>query len=207
MNSPKLVQYVLMNNKIIGLAGTNGAGKDVVGHTLALNDNYLFVSVSDLLREEAKKRGLTPDRENLRTISAEWRRGQGLGVLVDRAYELFQELSDKYDGLIMASLRNGHEADRVHELGGTMVWVDAPVEVRYERIQRNMQKRGRHEEDGKTFEQFQAEEAIEMTAPEGSDEAVLNMSAVKERCDIVMDNGADELELFQFKARQMLGLI
>lgn len=196
-----------MNVKIIGLSGTNGAGKDVVGHTLALNHNYLFVSVSDLLREEAKKRGLQPTRENLRTISAEWRRGQGLGVLVDRAYDWYQELNDKYDGLVMASLRNGHEADRVHELGGTMVWVDASPEIRYARIQRNIEKRGRSEEDGRTYEQFLAEEAIEMTPPVGSDEAVLNMSAVKDRCDIIMDNGDDELEKFQLQARKTLGLL
>jgi broad-specificity NMP kinase len=36
---------------IIGLSGTNGAGKDAAGHTLALKHNYLFVSVTDLLRE------------------------------------------------------------------------------------------------------------------------------------------------------------
>lgn len=196
-----------MNNQIIGLSGTNGAGKDVVGHTLALNHNYLFVSVSDLLREEAKKRGLPQTRENLRTISAEWRRGQGYGVLVDRAYELYKELSDKYDGVVMASLRNAHEADRVHELDGTMVWVDASPEVRYARIQRNIEKRGRIEEDGRTYDQFLAEEAAEMTQPEGSDEALLNMSAVKERCDIIMDNGDDELEKFQLHARRTLGLM
>lgn len=195
------------SNRIIGLSGTNGAGKDVVGHTLALNHNYLFVSVSDLLREEARKRGVAADRENLRTISAEWRRGQGYGVLVDKAYELYQELDDKYDGLVMASLRNQHEADRVHELGGMMVWVDAEPEVRYERIQRNLEKRGRIEEDGRTFEQFMAEESAEMTPPAGSDEAVLNMGAVKERCDLILDNGGEELELFQKHARQALGLL
>ncbi len=196
-----------MNIKVIGLSGTNGAGKDVVGHTLALNHNYLFVSVSDLLREEARKRGVLANRENLRTISAEWRRGQGLGVLVDRAYDLYQELNDKYDGLVMASLRNGHEADRVHELGGTMVWVDATPEVRYARIQRNLEKRGRAEEDGRTFEQFLAEEAAEMTPPAGSDEAVLNMGAVRERCDVVLDNGDDALEEFQLEAQKALGLL
>ena len=107
----------------------------------------------------------------------------------------------------MASLRNGHEADRIHELGGTMVWVDASPETRYARIQRNIEKRGRLQEDGKTYEQFLAEEAAEMTPPEGSDEAVLNMNAVKERCDIIMDNGDDELEKFQIEARQTLGLL
>lgn len=196
-----------ISNKIIGLGGTNGSGKDTVGHTLALKHNYLFVSVSDLLREEAKKRGVPADRENLRTISAEWRRGQGLGVLVDRAYEVYEGLNDKYDGLIMASLRNAHEADRIHELGGTMVWVDAAPRVRYDRIQRNAEERGRLAEDGKTFEQFQAEEAVEMTPPAGSDEAVLNMGAVRERCDIVLDNGDEDLELFQTHAQQKLGLL
>lgn len=192
--------------RIIGLSGTNGAGKDVVGHTLALNYNYLFVSVSDLLREEAKKRGVPADREHLRAISAEWRRGQGLGVLVDRAYELFQELTDKYDGLVMASLRNAHEADRVHELGGTMVWVDAESRIRYERIQRNLESRGRAAEDGKTYEQFLAEEAAEMTPPAGSDEAALNMGAVKERCDIFLDNAGDEITEFQASIPERLGL-
>lgn len=196
-----------MNNKIIGLSGTNGSGKDTVGHALALHHNYLFVSVSDLLREEAKKRGQAPDRLALRTISSEWRRGQGLGVLVDRAYELFQELTDKYDGVVMASIRNSYEADRIHELGGTMVWVDADPQVRYERIQRNAQARGRLAEDGKTFEQFQAEEASEMMPPDGSDEAVLNMSAVRERCDVTLGNGDIEIEAFQKSARQTLGLL
>lgn len=195
-----------MHTQIYGLSGTNGAGKDSVGHMLALNHNFLFVSVSDLLREEAHRRGLAPSREVLRTISAEWRRGQGLGVLVDKAYEAYNDLDNKYDGLVMASLRNQHEADRIHELGGKMIWVDADSKVRYERIQRNLEKRGRIAEDGKTYEQFLQEEADEMSPPEGSDEAVLNMGAVKERCDIMLDNGGEELDLFLKHAEQQLGL-
>jgi len=35
--------------KIIGLAGTNGSGKDTVGHILADKHGYLFVSVVELL--------------------------------------------------------------------------------------------------------------------------------------------------------------
>ena len=60
--------------KIIGLSGTNGSGKDTVGEMLAAQHGYLFVSVSDLLREEARRRNLPVTREVLRTISAEWRR-------------------------------------------------------------------------------------------------------------------------------------
>ena len=70
---------------IIGLGGTNGSGKDTVGHMLAERHGYLFVSVTDILRAEAEKRGLSPEGENLRTKRAEWRRDGGLAVLVDKA--------------------------------------------------------------------------------------------------------------------------
>src|SRR3990172_3268454 len=66
--------------KIIELAGTNGAGKDTLGEILAKYHGFIFITVSDFRREEAKKRGLKPEREPLRQISAEWRRKKGLGV-------------------------------------------------------------------------------------------------------------------------------
>lgn len=193
-----------MNNSlhIIGLSGTNGSGKDTVGHMLAERHNYLFVSVTDLLRDEARKRDLPVERENLRAISAEWRRELGLGVLVDRAVKAYEEQTDKYHGVVMASLRNPAEADRIHELGGTMVWVDADAKVRYDRIQ--SANRGRGAEDDKTFEQFVAEEQAEMHA--SGDEATLNMSAVKEKSDITILNNTDSIETFKNDAERALGL-
>jgi cytidylate kinase len=183
--------------KVIGISGTNGSGKDTLGRALALRHNFLFVSVTDLLREEARRRGLAIERENLRMISAEWRRQYGYGVLVDRAYSQFQELADKYDGLAIASLRNPHEADRVHELGGIVIWVDANARTRYERIQRNLAERGRDSEDEKTFEQFMVEEEMEMHTPPGGDDANLNMAAVKTRSDLVLNNDATNLQEFE----------
>jgi cytidylate kinase len=196
----------MSNIKIIGLSGTNGAGKDAVGHTLALKHNYLFVSVSDLLREEAKRRGISSSRENLRLISAEWRRQYGLGVLVDRAYDLYKQLEEKYAGLAVGSLRNSHEADRIHELGGIVVWVDANAKTRYERIQANLQSRGRLAEDGKTYEQFLVEEQMEMNTPPGGDAANLNMSGVKQNSDLLLINDGTNLEQFEtFIDQQLFG--
>jgi dephospho-CoA kinase len=181
--------------RIIGLAGTNGSGKDTVGHILADRHGYLFVSITDLLRAEAERRGQPVEREVLRAISAEWRRESGrLGVLVDKAIAVYEPVKDKYQGLVMASLRNPGEADRVHELGGTVVWVDADPWVRYERIQANAVARGRAKEDIKTFEQFQAEEAAEMNKPSGGDAANLNMSGVKDRCDASIINNQEKLD-------------
>jgi cytidylate kinase len=191
---------------IIGLAGTNGSGKDTVGQILAGHHNYLFISVTELLRDEAKRRNLPVERENLRMISAEWRRESGLGVLVDKAVAEFEKKPGSYASVAMASLRNPGEADRIHELGGTMVWVDADPHVRYSRVQANAAGRGRAEEDTKTFEQFLAEEQAEMNKQVGADDATLNMGAVKEKCDIFLTNDGDDLETFQSEVEKALHL-
>ena len=190
---------------VIGIAGTNGAGKDTVGQMLADHHNYLFISVTELLRGEAKRRGLPVEREVLRSISAEWRRELGLGVLVDKAIAEYEVVRDTYAGVVMASLRNPGEADRIHELGGTMVWIDADPRVRYDRVQANKAARGRTGEDDKTFEQFMAEEAAEMQSL-GGDAATLNMAAVKEKCDLTIENSHEALDAFRTHVEQTLGL-
>ena len=194
--------------KIIGLAGTNGSGKDTVGQLLADKYGYLFVSVTEILRAELKQRNLEVNRENLRSLSAEWRRESGqLGVLVDKAVSVYESSGKEYSGVVMASLRNPGEADHVHELGGTMIWVDADPRVRYDRVQANFFTRGdRAGEDQKTFEQFLSEEAAEMNQAAGTDAAVLNMSAVKSRCDICVTNDTTDLATLQTDLTQALGL-
>ncbi len=179
--------------RIIGLSGSNGAGKDSVGQILQDEHGFLFLSVTESLREEARKRGLSVDRENLRMISAEWRREHGLGVLVDRVIEQYQAMGgdQKFSRIALASLRNSGEAARVHELGGEVVWVDADPEVRYQRV--TSVDRGRAEEDNKTFEEFLSEEQAEMDNSE--DIAALDMANVKNSADIIIENNAGFEEL------------
>lgn len=194
--------------KLIAVAGTNGSGKDAAGYILAEHYGFLFITVTELLREECRKRNLPIERENLRMVSAEWRRENGLGVLVDKAVEAFGQLPDveRYNGLVIASLRNPGENDRVHELGGEVMWLDADPKIRYERIQKNAATRGRTEEDTKTFEQFLAEEEAEMHPPAGADAAVLNMAAVKEKADIFVSNDSDHIRTFETQLATALGL-
>ncbi|MBI5357553.1 AAA family ATPase [Candidatus Saccharibacteria bacterium] len=183
--------------KVIGIGGTNGSGKDTVSKFLAEN-NYLFVSVSDLLRDEAEKRGLPLEREILRSISAEWRREFGLGVLVDRAVELYKKQSDKYVGVVATPMRNVGEAKRIHELGGKLIWVDADPKIRYNRIR----SRNRSAEDDKSYEQFLQEEQDEMH--QAGDEATLNSAGVKEISDIFIQNDFDDIQSFEQEIKQKL---
>ncbi len=186
--------------KLFGISGTNGSGKDTVGQMLAERHNYLFVSGSDILRAEASKRGLPVEREVLRTISAEWRRESGLGVLIDKAVAVFDAEPGKYSGLVVASLRNPGEVVRVHELGGQVIWVDADPKTRYDRIF----SRQRTDEDNKTFEQFLQEEQDEME--HSGDAATLNMLGVKTGADIFLANDGDSIEDFMNEAEQELKL-
>ena len=194
----------MLKHQIIGLGGTNGSGKDTVGQILADKHGYLFISVTDLLRTEAARRNQPVEREVLREISAQWRRELGLGVLVDKAVAEYEIVKDHYQGVVMASLRNPGEADRVHEMGGTVIWVDADPQTRYDRIQKNKDNRGRAEEDNKTFEQFLAEEEEEMHTPKGGDAANLNSAGVKAVADIFIENNGSDTTSLELAIRQML---
>lgn len=175
-----------MKPTLIGISGTNGAGKDTVGGILADAFGYIFTSVTVPMRAELERRGCPTDREHMRELSAEWRREHGLAVLVDKACEEHSEQVRTKSGLAIASLRNPAEADRVHELGGIVIWIDADPRVRYNRVQANAAVRNRADEDNRTFEQFLAEEQAEMHT--SGDAATLDMAAVKDRCDYTIIN-------------------
>jgi hypothetical protein len=180
---------------IIGFSGTNGAGKDFMADTLGDHHDFYVASATDMLVAELKKRDWPLGREYKARLSAEWRRQYGMAAIVDRAYEYFKAHESEYKGMIVGSLRHPGEADRIHELGGQMVWVDADPKVRYDRITANAHARGRAAEDDKTFEEFLAEQEQEMH-PVG-DAATLNMAAVKERSDIFIENNGNSKEVFK----------
>jgi dephospho-CoA kinase len=191
--------------KLIGIGGTNGSGKDTLSEILADDFGWLFISSSrDLIIPELKKRGLPLEREHMSALSAEWNRQAGTGALIDKAVEQYQQKSKqkRFKGLVISSIRHPWEADRVHQLGGKIIWVDADPKIRYDRVS----KRGQGDKDNKTFAQFLAEEEKEKT--HSGDEATLNWQAVKDRADIFIKNDSHNLEDFKRSIGEALsGLI
>ncbi|MGI9028282.1 MAG: AAA family ATPase [Candidatus Saccharimonadales bacterium] len=183
--------------KLIGIAGSNGSGKDTVAHMLAEKYGFYFASATDMLGDELTRRGLPHERENKRNVSAEWRREHGLGVIVDKGIAAAQAAG--YDKVVVGSLRNSGESDRVHELGGEVVWIDSDPKIRYERITKNT--RGRVE-DNKTFEQFLAEEQAEMQ--HSGDAATLNVAGVKAAADRFIYNDSASIDEFKLAAEAVL---
>ncbi len=186
--------------KIVGLSGTNGAGKDTVAEMLVERHNFLFVSAGDLFGDIAKSKGLTSSRANKAKISAQMRREKGMGALVELAIEQFKQTKG-YNGLVVGSLRHPGEAELVNQNGGVCVWVDADPQVRYQRITSNVRE-GREHEDQLSFEDWQTQENYEMT--HSGDKATLNTSAVKPLCQLKLENNADNIETFQDSAEKAL---
>jgi dephospho-CoA kinase len=176
--------------KIIGLSGTNGSGKDTVAEFLKEKYGYYVASATDMLEAELKKLGLPTDRTHKRKLGNQWRREQGLGVIVQRAVDEARKAG--YDKVVVGSLRNSGEADLVHELGGKVIWVDADPKIRYQRVVSG--NRGRVE-DNKTYAEFLKDEEAEMN--EQGDTATLNMDEVKQQSDVFLENNYKSIDEFK----------
>lgn len=180
--------------KIVGIAGTNGAGKDTLGELLAERCGYKFRSVSDILREELTTQGVPHERERMRALSTKWANEYGHGVLSVKTIEAYaeEEKREGYNGLAIGSIRRPAEAEAIQKEGGVVLWVDADKRVRYDRIQAN--SRGRSDDDH-SFEDWSKHEDMEMQPIEG-EPGSMNMLGVKEIANVHIDNNFDSYEAY-----------
>ena len=65
---------------IIGLCGKNASGKGEAANYL-ITKRFVYYSLSDIIREEATKRGLQHSRENMITLGNELREKSGPSCL------------------------------------------------------------------------------------------------------------------------------
>ena len=75
---------------ILGISGTNSAGKDSVARILK-DAGFEQFSLSDAIREEAKARGLPSDRDVLIKLGNELREKLGPGILGERILDLIKK--------------------------------------------------------------------------------------------------------------------
>ena len=112
---------------VLGFTGPNAAGKGEVSAYLK-SRGFEVHSLSDIVREEAAARGLTPEREHLIRVGTELREQGGLGVLAER---LMPRLGARD---VVDSIRNPAEVKTLRGLPGfVLVGVDAPAAVRFAR--------------------------------------------------------------------------
>ncbi|HUU30133.1 MAG TPA: AAA family ATPase [archaeon] len=143
---------------LIGLTSRNAAGKDEVARFLCQRHGFSYFSLSDVLREELKIRGLPVTRENLIEAGNALRLEKGPGALAEIALE---SLRDEQNAVVV-SIRNPGEVEALRRRKDfILVGVDAPAGLRYQRAR----ARGRTD-DAATLEDFISQEKAEIEGSE-----------------------------------------
>lgn len=174
---------------ILGITGTNGAGKGTVVEYLVREKGYLHYSVRDAITEEIERRGLPVNRTTLNEVGTDLRRKFGPTYHTDRFFELITRKG--VTDAVIESIRNPYEAKNIQEHGGFMWVVDADKERRYQRIQKRAT-----ETDKVSFEEFEKQEEREMTSEDPSDPSYMDIRAIFTIADarIVNDDSLEALE-------------
>ncbi len=161
---------------IIGLTGKNGSGKGEVAAFLK-DRGFHYYSLSDAIRDEAKKRGLEITRDVLIALGNELREKEGPGSLAER---IFAKL-DPEKHYVIDSIRHPSEIQAFRRRNDfTLFRVYAPERLRFERLK----QRGR-ENDPKVWEDFLALEAKEAKSESKTDQQLDQAIAL---ADIQIDN-------------------
>jgi dephospho-CoA kinase len=141
--------------RLIGLTGTNGAGKGEAAAYLK-KKGYTYFSLSDLIREELRKKGTEETRDSLIKMGNQLREKFGPDIL---ARLVMRKVKGR---AAIDSIRNPKEVEYLRrQKNFIFLAIDAPVELRYERAK----KRGR-EESSSSLQEFKRKEAEEMSGLE-----------------------------------------
>lgn len=114
---------------IVGLTGPNASGKGEAADYL-VSKGFRYYSLSDILRREAKQRGIEPLRENLIKLGNILRHEKGPSYL---AMEAIKKINLK-EGGVVDSIRNPAEITALRQLKDfVLIGVDADIKTRFKR--------------------------------------------------------------------------
>lgn len=173
---------------IIGFTGRNASGKTTAAELLARR-GFTSLSLSDVIREEAKQRGLSEVRENLIALGNELRERHGPGALAQLT--VARMLPDR--NYAVDSIRHPAEVEALRRAGAgsfSLFHVFAPLEARFARSLAR-QRAG----DGATLEAFIQQEEREFASSNAAAQQLLETERLADR---VIDNDGT---LDEFTAR------
>ncbi len=173
---------------ILGITGTNGAGKGTVVDYLVQKHGYTHYSSRAAITEEILKRDLEVNRTNLNEVATDLREKFGPSYIPDLYMKRAKEQG--IQDYVIESIRNPFEAEAIKARGGKILIVDADKNIRYERITARAS-----ETDKVSFEEFVAQEDREMTSEDPTNPAKMSIHAVMAMADYTLENNGTLEEL------------
>ena len=130
---------------LIGLTGRNASGKGEVAEYLQ-NKSFYYYSLSDVIRDEIRSRGMEITRDNLIAVGNELRQKYGSNILAERILAKIED--DKH--YIIDSIRNPAEVTAFRTAKHfKLIRIEASPEVRFKRIINR-----KRESDPRTLDEF-----------------------------------------------------
>lgn len=172
---------------IIGITGSFCAGKDTAGEYIQKKKGFEHISLSNLIREELRAKDIEVTRDNLVEYANEKRASEGHSYFADKALAKIEQGKN----YIITSIRHPDEVKALQKNKDFfMVFVDAPLKTRFDRMQARTE---RNESDPTTLKAFKAIEARE-NAKGGPGQ---QLGACKRLAKIVVRNDQDQEALFK----------
>ena len=172
---------------IIGITGKAGAGKGVVVDYLVQQKGFKHFSARGFIVEEIEKRGLSVDRENMIAVANDLRAKHSPSYIIE---SLYAQALERGGDAVIESIRTPGEVEALKGAQDFCLFaIDAPVDMRYERI-----KARRSETDFVTFEKFKAEDDLESFS---TDPTKQNVSVCITMADFVFKNFGTVEELYE----------
>ncbi|MEM3699514.1 MAG: AAA family ATPase [Candidatus Bathyarchaeia archaeon] len=179
---------------VVGLAGMPGAGKSLVV-SVAKEMMYSVVVMGDVVREEAAKRGLEPNPENLGRIMLELRRNEGSSVIAKRCIPKIEQV--KESKVIVDGIRSLSEVEefKKHFPSFTLIAIHSSPETRFKRLYHRQRS-----DDPKKWEIFYERDMRELSVGLGEAIAMAEYLIVnEENLDVVKEKAKDVLRKVEKK--------
>jgi len=162
---------------IIGITGTNGAGKGTVVDYLVQKRGFKHYSARSFIVEEIERRGLPVDRNSMNLVGNDLRAKNSPSFVVE---SLFAQAQKAGGDAVIESVRAVGEAIFLKEHGAKLLFIDADPKIRYERAV--LRGSGTDKVD---FETFLAQEKREMDSVESWN---MNIGGVMQMADFRVEN-------------------
>ncbi|WP_266079017.1 AAA family ATPase [Haladaptatus caseinilyticus] len=176
--------------RVIGTVGLPGSGKGEAA-TVAEEVGIPVVTMGDVIREACRERGLNP-AEHHGEIAKALREENGPDAIAQASLPQIEDAMEGSDTVLVDGIRSGVEVERFESTFGddfVLVSIEAPFEVRAERLGERGRDRTDEDEEG-------LQQRDERELGFGLDRAMA-------RADAVIDN-TDTLDAFRMQIRALL---